>query len=137
MTTSSAPDQQDTTPNTDNPARIGGPAFRTLPHNIEAERGLLGAILVDNRSHEKVAEYLRPEHFVLGQHRLVYDACVKLFDRGQIANPITLKPYFEQSGKLSDVGGTDYLGELAANAVTVINAGEYGRIIYDLHLKRE
>ncbi len=137
MSTSTVQDQQNTTANSDNTTRIGGPAFRTLPHNIEAERGLLGAILVDNRAQERVAEYLRPEHFVIGQHKLIFDACIKLIDGGQIASPITLKPYFEQSGKLSEVGGTDYLGELAANAVTIINAGEYGRIIYDLHLKRE
>ncbi len=114
-----------------------GIGFRTLPHNIEAERGLIGAILIDNMSHEKVAEYLRPEHFVTGQHQMIFGACVKLIEGGQIAGPITLKPWFEQNGSLAEIGGTGYLGELAANAVTVINAGEYGRIIYDLHLKRE
>ena len=70
---------------------------RILPHNVEAERGLLGAILVDNRAHEKVIEYLRPEHFTTGPHTLIYEACATLIERDQIANPITLKPHFEQA----------------------------------------
>jgi len=76
---STSPIPYDDAPHDDqgSPPRIGGPAFRTLPHNIEAERGLLGAILVDNRAHEKVAEYLSPEHFVTGQHKLIFDACVR------------------------------------------------------------
>ncbi len=125
------------TDDTDGPTSIGGPAFRTLPHNLEAERGLLGAILVDNRAYERVSEYLRPEHFAMGQHAKIFDACAKLVERGQIADPITLKRYFEQDDSLSDVGGPVYLAELASSAVTIINAGEYGRIVYDLHLKRE
>lgn len=118
-------------------ANDGGPSYRTLPHNIEAERGLLGAILVDNRAHERVSEYLRPEHFALTQHAKIFEAIGKLVERGQLANPITLKRFFEHDEALSDVGGPVYLAELAATAVTVINAGEYGRVIYDLHLKRE
>ena len=113
------------------------PSYRTLPHNIEAERGLLGAILVDNRAHERVSEYLRPEHFALPQHGKIYEAVGKLVERGQLANPVTLKRFFEQDEALSDVGGPAYLAELASTAVTVINAAEYGRVIYDLHLKRE
>lgn len=113
-----------------------GRAIRTLPHNTDAERGFLGAVLVDNRAFERVSEYLRAEHFVTGQHKLIFEACAKLIERDQIANPITLKPWFEENGTLEAVGGTDYLGELAANAVTVINAGEYGRIISEMYGKR-
>lgn len=110
---------------------------RTLPHNIEAERGLLGALLVDNRSYKKVEGFLQQNNFVTNPHQIIFDACVKLINQGKTANPITLKPYFEQSGHLEEIGGTNYLGELAVNAVNVINAGEYGRIIHDLYLKRE
>lgn len=114
-----------------------GQVQRVMPHNIDAERGLLGALLLDNRAYKKVEGYLKPDNFVTIPHKLIFDACQKLIEQGKTANPITLKPYFEQGGHLEDIGGTNYLGELAANAVTVINAGEYGRIIYDLHLKRE
>jgi len=114
-----------------------GRVMRTLPHNTEAERGFLGAVLVDNRAFERASEFLRSEHFATEPHSLIFDACEKLIQRDHVANPITLKPWFEQNGTLEAVGGTDYLGELAANAVTVINAGEYGRIIFDMHGRRQ
>ncbi len=113
------------------------PAFRTQPHNIEAEKALLGAIFVNNRAIEGVSEFLLPSHFAMVQYGRIYDACCKLIERGQIADTVTLKRYFEHDETLADVGGPAYLSELAGSAVTVINAGEYGRIIYDLYLKRE
>ncbi len=112
-------------------------AFRTVPHNIEAEKALLGAIFVNNRAFERISEFLRPEHFALAPHGRIFEACTRLIERGQIADPITLKRLFEQDEALADIGGPSYLAELAVSAVTVINAGEYGRLIYDLHLKRE
>ena len=113
------------------------PAFRTLPHNVEAEKAFLGAVFVNNRAYERVSDFLKAEHFALAQHGRIYEACARLIERGQIADPITLKHLFEQDELLADIGGPAYLAELAASAVTVINAGEYGRIIYDLYLRRE
>jgi replicative DNA helicase len=113
------------------------PTFRQLPRNIEAERGLLGAIFVDNRALENVAEFLFAEHFALTAHARIYEAMMKLIDRGQIADPTTLRPYFEADNSLEDIGGAQYLAQLAASAINVINAREYGRIIYDMHLRRE
>lgn len=112
-------------------------SFRQLPRNIEAERGLLGAIFVDNRALEQVAEFLHPEHFALTAHARIFEAMLKLIDRGQIADPTTLRPYFETDNSLEDIGGAQYLARLAASAINVINAREYGRIIYDMHLRRE
>ena len=111
--------------------------FRSMPHNLEAEKALLGAILVNNRAHEQVSEFLRAEHFAVEQHAKVFQAAEKLIDHGQIADPVTLKRYFENENSLMEVGGPAYLTDLAASAVTVINAREYGRIVYDLYLKRE
>lgn len=118
------------------PAQAGNP-FRTMPHNIEAEKGLLGAIFVNNRAYETISDFLRSEHFAYPQHGRIFEAGAKLIERGQIADPVTLKRYFEADENLADIGGAAYLADLAASAVTVINAGEYGRIIYDLFLKRE
>ena len=115
----------------------GANPFRTMPHNLEAEKSLLGAIFVNNRAYEAVSEFLAPEHFAYPQHGRIFEACAKLIERGQIADPIILKRYFEADENLSDIGGPAYLAELAASAVTVINAGEYGNVIYDLYLKRE
>ncbi|WP_142848700.1 replicative DNA helicase [Telmatospirillum sp. J64-1] len=111
--------------------------FRTPPHNYEAEQALLGAILVNNRTYEKVSEFLRPEHFADPAHARIFDACGKLINRGQIANPVTLKTILEQDQALAEIGGTHYLAQLAGSVVTIINAEDYGRLIFDLHLRRE
>ena len=118
-------------------ARSGAEALRSPPHNIEAEKALLGAILVNDRAFEKVSEFLRPDHFAIEQHGLIYEACEVLINRGQIADTVTLARFIEQNDRLAEIGGPAYLNELAAGAVSVINAGEYGRLVYDLHLKRE
>ncbi|MCW5731198.1 MAG: replicative DNA helicase [Alphaproteobacteria bacterium] len=111
--------------------------FRSLPANEEAEQELLGAILVNNEAANRVSAYLRPEHFALGIHARIYDACIRLIERGEIASPITLKGYFERDQQLADIGGNQYLAHLAASATAIINADHYGRLIYDLALRRE
>lgn len=111
--------------------------FRRLPHNIDAEKALLGAIFSNNRAYEMVSDYLAPGHFALAQHGRIFEAAAKLIERGQIADSITLQRYFENEESLGEIGGPAYLDELTTSAVTVINAQEYGRIIYDLYLKRE
>jgi len=124
----------------DSPAGGEGVAafgHRQLPRNVAAEQGLLGAIFTDNRSYERVSDFLRPDHFYLPPHQRIYEAVCTLLDRGQIADPTTLRPYFEQDDGLTDIGGAAYLANLTANAVSVINAKEYGRIIYECARKRE
>ncbi len=118
------------------PAVSGGADYRQLPHNAEVEQALLGALLVDNRGLEKVSEYLKPAHFYNAVHGRIYDAIVKFVDRGQDASPITLKSYFEKDGDLAHVGGGQYLADLAANVISVVNVADYGRTVYDLHLRR-
>src|SRR5438094_1725722 len=107
------------------------------PANIEAEQALLGAILVNNTAHSRVAEFLAPEHFGNAVHGRIYAAIGRLIERGQIANPVTLKNLFDQDGALAEIGGAQYLARLAEAAVTIINAEHYGRAIHDLHLRRE
>lgn len=112
-------------------------AFVQMPHNMEAEQGLLGALLIDNNTLEKVGDFIRSEHFYVPAHRRIYDAILKLIDRGQSASPVTLKGYFEKDDDLTHVGGAEYLADLAASVVSVINAVDYGKTIYDLYLRRE
>ena len=110
---------------------------RRLPHNIEAEMALLGAILVNPRAYERVADFLRPEHFALAEHRLIFDGVRRLADGGKLADAVTMKSYLDNAGALDEVGGVAYLNQLVDCAVTPGNAGEYGRLIYDLHHRRE
>jgi len=112
------------------------PDYRVPPHSQEAEQGLLGAILINNKAHEKVAEFLRAEHFHDPVHRRIFDAIVKLLDQGRNADPVTLRPYFESDPDLGGEGGA-YLVELAAGVVSVINVADYGRTIHGLFLRRQ
>ena len=113
-----------------------GVAYRAPPANLEAEQALLGAILVNNEAASRVTDFLRPEHFQEPGHQRIFAAALKLIERGQIANPVTLKYFFDQDEALAEVGGAQYLARLAGAAVSVINAQHYGRAIFDLALRR-
>jgi replicative DNA helicase len=111
--------------------------IRIPPSNTEAEQALLGAIFRNNLAHGRVSDFLEPEHFGNAVHARIYAAIGKLVERGQLANPVTLKNLFDQDGALAEIGGAQYLTRLAESAVTIINAEEYGRRILDLHLRRQ
>lgn len=108
-----------------------------LPKNIEAEQALLGAVLANNKTFEKVSEFLRPEHFADPIHAKIFDIISKLITRGHVADVITLKNYFEQDGSLEEVGGYKYLIRLADSATPLTNAEYYAQFIYDKYLRRE
>lgn len=110
---------------------------RSPPGNVEAEMGLLGAILINNRAFERVSEFLSEDHFSEEFHRRIYRACKTLIERGQRADPTTLRHFFESDEVYRAIGGAPYVARLAANATTVINAADYGRLIHDLYLRRE
>jgi replicative DNA helicase len=112
--------------------------FRTAPHNIEAEQALLGAILVNNEAHDRVSGFLEAEHFYDPLHQQIYETAAKIITSGKQATPITLKTFFDKAEPI-DAGLTvpQYLGRLAANAATIINARDYGRTIRDLATRRQ
>ena len=108
-----------------------------LPSNVEVEQAIIGGIFINNSGYARVAEFLRPEHFWNGVHARIFTAIGKLIDRGEPANPLTLKNLFDQDGALTEIGGAAYLVRLAESAVTIINIPHYGRTIHDLYLRRE
>jgi replicative DNA helicase len=110
---------------------------REMPQNIEAEQALLGALFIDNKVYERISEFLLPSHFIMPVHGRIYEAILKLIERGQLANPVTLKGYFAHDEMIKNAGGTDYLSDLAESAISTINAPDYARMIYDLSLRRE
>ena len=110
--------------------------FRSLPHNDEAEQALLGALLVNNEKIHIVSGFLLAENFYQPIHGRIYDAVLKLVERGQMANPVTLKHFFENDDALADIGGAQYLARLAGSTVTIINAEDYARTVHDLALRR-
>src|SRR5664280_2555757 len=112
------------------------PLFRSAPHNIEAEQGLLGAILVNNEAFYRVSDFLNPEHFFEPIHQKLYQIARDLIRAGKIATPVTLKTFLDAA---IDIGGMtlgQYLARLAAEATTIINAEDYGHTIYDLSIRR-
>src|SRR5437660_6136185 len=125
-------------PNNVTPLREGAETpYRTPPHNTEAEQALLAAILVNNAAFHRVSEFLLPEHFAEGVHGRIFAAIAKLLERGQIANPVTLKNLFDQDSALTEISGAQYLTQLVSSAVTIINAEDYGQNIHDLYLRRQ
>ena len=110
---------------------------RQMPCNYEAEQALLGALLHNNACHESIEEILVAEHFADAVHGRVYSAIRRLIERGHIADPITLKDYFDQDEALEDIGGTAYLIQLADSVVSIINARSYAITIRDLYYRRQ
>ncbi|PTM98787.1 replicative DNA helicase [Mycoplana dimorpha] len=113
-----------------------GVHHREAPSNIEAEQALLGAILVNNDAYYRVSDFLKPIHFHEPLHRKIYELAGDTIRMGKIATTITLKTHLPADGRVGDLTIPQYLARLAAEAVTIINAEDYGRAIYDLALRR-
>ena len=112
------------------------PLFRSAPHNIEVEQALLGAILVNNEAFYRVSDFLEPEHFFEPLHQKIYKDIGSLVRAGKSATPITLKTFLPADLDIAGLNASQYLARLATEATTVINAGDYGRTVYDLALRR-
>ncbi len=110
-------------------------SFRLAPHNIEAEQALLGAILVNNEAFYRVSDFLVAEHFYEPVHREIYEIVGKIIRAGKAATPITVKTYLPEQ-LTAEMSLPQYLARLAAEATTVINAGDYGQTVYDLAIRR-
>jgi replicative DNA helicase len=113
------------------------PVFREAPHNLEAEQALLGAILVNNEAMDRVSGFLKADHFFNPLHGQIFEHASKLIRGGKRATPITLKTFFQAEDPAVDLPVPQYLGLLAANATTIINAEDYGRTVYDLAVRRQ
>src|SRR6476620_11670421 len=112
------------------------PLYREAPNNIEAEQALLGAILVNNDAFYRVSDFLKPGQFYEPLHRRIFEVAAELIRMGKIATPITLKTFLPADEKVGDMTVAQYIVRLAVEAVTVVNATDYGRPIYDLATRR-
>ncbi|MCW3477008.1 replicative DNA helicase [Limobrevibacterium gyesilva] len=118
-------------------APLLGLSQRLPPTNLQAEQALLGALLANNKAYERVSEFLVAEHFADPIHGRIFASVARRIEAGQLADAVTLKAEFEHSGVLHEVGGTAYLAQLLTAMVGIINAGEYGRAIYDAWIRRQ
>src|SRR4026208_723500 len=104
-------------------------AERTLPHNLEAERSVLGAILLHNDAFNLAAEMIDASDFYRDAHRRIFDKMVKLVERGGAAGPVTLQEELGRSGDLDEVGGPAYITALVDGVPRSMNIEHYARII--------
>src|SRR5580698_9946399 len=102
---------------------------RPLPHNIEAERSILGAILLDNFVLNAAIEKIRSEDFFLPQHRHIFERMVQLGEKQQAIDPITLMEDLTRRGELEAAGGVAYISQLADGLPRVTNVEHYARIV--------
>ena len=107
------------------------------PSNLEAEQALLGSILVNNDIIDEVSTIVNPSIFYDPAHVKIYEVIESLNSKGMIANPITLKNFFEKDNMLNEVGGTEYLVKLTRFSGSAKQAIDYSKIIHEMYLRRE
>src|SRR4051812_42120422 len=111
-------------------------AERTLPHNLEAERSVLGSILLHNEAFNVAAEVIDASDFYRDAHRRIFDKMVKLAERSDAIDLITLKEELGRSGDLDEVGGPAYIAALVDGVPRSMNVEYYARIIKDKSTQR-
>jgi len=112
-------------------------ATDALPHNIEAEQQLLGAILTNNELYDRVAATVKAEHFFEPVHQRIWEKSSAQIAKNALASPVTLKLFFEDDEGLKELGGPAYLARLAGAAISSFAARDYAQMIHDLAVRRE
>ncbi len=110
--------------------------IEALPHNIEAEQQLLGAILTNNDVYDRVASVIDDSHFYDPVHARIYEVAAARIARNALASPVTLKAFLEDDEGLKELGGPAYLARLAGAAISAFAARDYAQMIHDLAIRR-
>jgi len=119
-------------PQTDQSAESGA-----MPHSIEAEQQLLGALLTNNEIYDRVADIIGPQHFYDPVHARIYEIATARIAKNALASPVTLKAFMEDDEGLKELGGPAYLARLAGAAISAFAVRDYAQMIYDLAIRRE
>ncbi len=107
------------------------------PQSIEAERALLGCLLIDKEAIFKVADFLFPEDFYRGIHQTIYSVCLELFRKGEPIDILTVSNRLAEKNLLEEIGGRGYLAELINSVSTPTNVIEYAKIIQKKRILRD
>ena len=110
-------------------------SFKELPNNIEAEQAVLGSILVSNEIFDEINTIISNKNFYDPMHQKIFEAIENLIYKGMLANPITLKNYFEN--EKDDLKVPEYLIKITKFSTSIRQAIEYSKIIYDMFVRRE
>ena len=108
-----------------------------IPHSIEAEQQLLGAILTNNEIFDKIAAVITEDHFYDPVHRRIFETAKARISMNALASPVTLKTYLKDDAGLQELGGPAYLVKLAGSAISAFAARDYAQLIHDLAVRRE
>jgi replicative DNA helicase len=106
-------------------------AERNIPHSLDAETAVLGAILIDKDVVPLVLQYLSPDSFYLESHRRIFEATIRLFDKKKVVDLITMTDELKKRGHLDDVGGASYLASLQENVATTANVEYHAKIVLE------
>ena len=118
-------------------AASGSEVSTGVPHSIEAEQQLLGAILTNNDLFDRVASIVRAEHFYDPVHARIFETAAARIAKNNLASPVTLKAFLEDDAGLAELGGPAYLVRLAGAAISSFAVRDYAEMIYDLAIRRE
>ena len=111
--------------------------FKELPNNIEAEQAVIGSILVSNDIYDEINTIINSSKFYDPVHQKIFSAIENLIAKGMLANPITLKNYFENDKNLDELQGHEYLVKITKFSTSSRQAIEYSKIVYDMYVRRE
>ena len=109
--------------------------FKELPNNIEAEQAVIGSILVSNEMFDEISTIIEASNFYDPMHQKIFESISSLIYKGLLANPITLKNYFED--EKDDLNVPEYLVKITKFSTSVRQTIEYSKIIYDMFVRRE
>lgn len=104
-------------------------SLRMPPHSVEAEQSVLGGLLLDNPSFDRIADIVNEQDFYRDDHRRIWQHIIKLIEHNRPADVITVAESLDNANELSYVGGLAYLGALAQNTPSAANIRRYGEIV--------
>ena len=108
-----------------------------MPHSIEAEQQLLGAILTNNEVYDRVSQIISASHFYEPVHARIFELCAARITKNTLASPVTMASFMDKDAGLKELGGAEYLARLAASAIAAFAARDYAQMIYNLAIRRE
>ena len=111
--------------------------LKVPPHSAEAERSVLGAVLMDRDAVVEVVEFLRPEHFYQDKHQKIFEAVIGLYQNREPVDVVSVSEELKKKKELTGAGGKEYLAELVSGVPTAAHAAHYGGIVRDNYTKRQ
>jgi replicative DNA helicase len=106
------------------------------PHNVEAEEAVLGSLLIDPEAVLRIAPFLKPEMFYIVKNGWVYDAILKLQERHEAIDLLTVAAELDRDSRLSEIGGDSYLAQLTTSVPTALNVETYAHLVEDMATRR-